>query len=432
MKANNWNWCSLKTIYVLAVISLFIYLLWGPQFNGIDSQTYMVAWDSILSGNIDKWRTPTYPIFIGLFKSIIEDKNVFILIILAQYLLFFISIRYFYKITSFLIPSITIGWFLTLVYALHPGIAYWNSYIMTEALSISISVFLLYSVSKILRQSYKNIIYFTWWLILLIFLRPSFLYLLPIFILFWFYMAYISKSMRKMALICLTCVCSITGIECAYIYKFYQCYGIISPTGISTINQYFLARENGILKPEHIEDEGLKAFVMESIDKNGIQYEQCVEIYFEAEKAINTFGLKSVSEAIDNSKRNELFTWVKKAIKRTYVVSQSELFQCNWPHPLNATKILFKDIISGTHISSLYLLLLIYLGFIIKQVHQKSNYCYSSLLLLLGSSNIFIIIIGAFWDWSRLIVPSLPIYLLMFGQLCNLIRLTIVPNEQLE
>lgn len=430
MKVSKWNLSPLQIIYGLAIInSLALIFIMGWNTSP-DSPSYIQAWDTLLSGKIDEWRTPTYPIFLGIIQSITGKQYLHFTAMCIQHLLFLLSIRYFHQIVKQICQGDKVSFWITILYALHPGIASWNNLILTESLAVIFSVFLVYSALKVWKEaSLKACFYFTLWLLLLIFLRPAFVYMLPVSLVAWIMAGFKRKEIRSVSFICIVGVITVSCCQLLYMKAFETKYGVFTPSGISTVNQYYIARQNGILNPNLIQDSLLRNYIENSITQNGVCYDNQHEgLWYETNHVINTYGLKNVQDAVSISNKSNLIGWLKKTGGRSYRATSCSLFIAYCGGPI-ATLI---DMV-GCCLNFLYLFLIIYTGILIGWIFKKHSLPWiSCLFYMLGCSNLIVAIVGAQAEWSRLVLPSLPVYLLMFGQLCNLIRISKAPNGQLE
>ena len=160
------KYLKLRYIYILSFL-LCIYLTYVFKVDiTFDTPTYINAWSSILEGHIDKWRTPTYPVFLGLMRIICGEQYLCYVVVL-QHLVFLVSIRYFYLLMQYSITNIKISFFLTLLYAVYPCVATYNCCIETSTFAVTGSVFLLYSILKLYKTScFRYGIYAFFWLFL--------------------------------------------------------------------------------------------------------------------------------------------------------------------------------------------------------------------------------------------------------------------------
>ena len=87
-----------QIIYLISVIYCIVLLLvYKVQLSG-DSQSYISAWDIFRSGNIDMWRTPVYPFFLGFLNMVFGDEYYLLMAVIIQHIIFLISVRFFYNL----------------------------------------------------------------------------------------------------------------------------------------------------------------------------------------------------------------------------------------------------------------------------------------------------------------------------------------------
>lgn len=408
---------DLRTIYLFAIISSLLLIIgWGVIWSPDDS--YITAWDNYSNGIIDAMRTPVYPLFLGLLRLIFGEKLFGLSAVIIQHIVFLISVRFFYKTAQYITNSERVSFWLTLFYALMPSITSWNNIILTESFAISGSVFLLYLTIQLYQKVSPNtLILHTIMMITLLFLRPIFVYMLPVFAVFWTF-AIIKKKFR-------VGLCGFSGvlisIVCLFSYmKVYEKeYGVFASSLVNTYNQSIISLQYGLFDLDAIENPELKADIIE-YEQYGkdINYEQGWRFFGE-------YDLKTMSDAIRISQKNNAIKWVQSIFGRMYKSAQKSLFFTG----LSGLSTFF-DII-GISLNTLYLFLIIYLFIIILWViRQVQLPPFTILLYLLGVSNIIVAIIGAQAEWDRLILPSMPIYLLMFGQICTMFKTR--PFNELE
>ena len=430
MKVSNLNITQLQIIYGLSILNSLLFIFFIGLEVAYDSSSYIQAWEVLLNGEIDKWRTPIYPIFLGIIQSIIGEEQFYTATICMQHLIFLLSIRYFYQVAKKLCHHKIIVFIITLLYALHPGIASWNNFILTESLAVSFSVFLIYFAMKVwMGGTCKDCFLYNFWLLLLIFLRPAFVYIIPVSIVAWTIAAILKKETRKSYISCIVGVFIVTCSQLIYMNKFEERFGIFSPSGISIVNQYYIARQTGLLDSNLTDNAGLKNYINKSILENGQTCENHNELWEESNDIVKLFGLKDVQKIVTISNKSNPISYIKKVGGR--IVRASYI---NYPPSYNKSLYSqYSTYILSINLSDIYLFLFFFFFILLYNIlKQKYIPWYSSFFFMLGCSNIIVAIVGAQGEWSRLILPSIPIYLLMFGQLCNMINITTVPNSQLE
>mgnify|MGYP004449052635 CR=1 FL=1 len=236
-----------RYIYIVAVINALLLICFGETKIFYDTQSYISAWEASISHlKIDILRTPIYPLFIGLCK--IFGGDFWKVVVLLQNVIFLFSVFYFKKITSLFIESKNVVFIITILYIITPGICHWTNCILTDALAISGTVFLFYNILYfITTNKWSYIVYSTLWLLFLVFLRPSFIYLLFICLLAWIYML---KKDKKKAIYGISGVLIVISLYCGYCFKFKEYYGIFATSSVGTLNQTYIALQYDLLQPE--------------------------------------------------------------------------------------------------------------------------------------------------------------------------------------
>ena len=407
---------DLKTIYIFAVIcSVILVFGWGV-LTSPDSVTYINAWDNYSVGKLDMLRTPIYPIFLGAVKVIFGERMFCMVAICIQHLLFLISIRYFYKLAHLLSNSANITFWLTLFYAIIPPITTWNNYILTESFAISGTVFLVYVAIKIF-EGFKLFytVYFTVLLSILVLLRPALIYLLPVFAVIWIYFFFKKANAIGLGGTCgvlIATICLLTHMK-----AFEKEYGIFASSSVNTVNQTHISRQYGLLNPDVIDNPKLKADIIASYEKYGREMEDYELAGREAGRLFRDYDLKTKNDAIYASYKSYPTQWVKKCFGRLYRSAKKSLFLTM----AGGFATIFDAI--GFNLNTLYLFLIIYIIILSYwTLYKRRLSVISFLLYMLGVSNIIVSIIGAQGEWERLILPSMPLYLLMFGQLCTMFK----------
>ena len=392
MKVSKWNLSPLQIIYGLAIINSLALIFFVGWKTCPDSITYVQAWDVISSGEIDKWRTPIYPIFLGVIQSIVGKEYLHIATICIQQLIFLLSIQYFYQAIRQLCQNLTVVFWITLFYALHPGVSSWNNFILTESLAVIFSVFLIYSALKVWKEaSLKACFYFTLWLLLLIFLRPAFVYMLPVSLVAWIMAGFKRKEIRSVSFICIAGVITVSCCQLLYMKAFETKYGVFTPSGISTVNQYCLAKQGNILNPDLIKHPKLKTYIERTINK-------------ETDEVFDHFELRDIQDAVSVSNKNNPIGYIKKAGGRLFRAAHG-----SYPPSYCEGTYLWLSHLFAVPFYVMYQFLFIYFLVLLYWMYRhKTVPWFSSFLFMLGCSNLIVAIVGAQAEWSRLVLPSLP------------------------
>lgn len=403
-----------QTILVAVAALVTLFMLAYGQVGGPDTHTYINAWPTIASGHLDKMRTPVYPLFIGLFEAISKVHRDFLLI-LFQNIVACIALYYAYKIIIRLTKSAKAAFWTVLVMAVLPAFIVYRNIIMTESFAISGSIFLIYCTLGIYDgRSRWNLLGFAFWLLFLIFLRPSFIYMLPVFAVAMGLIIWKKPALRKRAGIALLSIVAVTVALLGYMQAFYNEYGVFSMTSIGTENDVFIMRQSGDLDPSKTNDKALADYITKIYNEHGTGLytnEYLGIVGKEAAHIYEDWDLVTVHNLVKASK-----TWknqLKGVAIRTYYAGSSEFLYPRMSSPFamfNAT------------IGWIYLLLILYSIWIVAVWRATRHIPWESfLLLMLGGSNVIVAVVGAYGqaegEWGRLISPSLFIYFIMFAQL---------------
>ena len=409
------NFFRLRYIYILSILYCLLLLYkYKILFLG-DTLSYLAAWDILTDGHIDEWRTPVYPILLGLFKLIFGNNNYLQYVVLFQHFIYLISINYFHRLTLATTQNCTISFFFTCFYALFPCIPTWNCYILTESIAISCTIFYLYSLLLLYqKECITQWIITFFWILFLVFLRPAFIYLLPILFVGGFLLfiksekkssKYITSRLIGYAIVCTLFI--------AYVISFKNNYGIYSLSGIGTINKYWIARMAGTVNPMidydiNTQEPTCKRIVYGEIRKP-------VDVFYEAEVAISVYGLKHFSDYVNSSIKKNKSQYFKRIIRNFIDAANYSLFEPSYSSSSILRALRVKIFI-------VYIVLVIYFIVLIKHMIKKKTIAiFSCLLYMIGFSHLFVIIVGSPGDYSRLILPAIPVFLIMASQLIRYI-----------
>ena len=419
----------IQTIYIFAIANSLLIIGLTGVVELRDTASYLRAIESIAQGQIDLIRTPVYPIFLWLCHQLAGAAHYLMLAIILQHLLFLISIYYLFKTCRLLFtPLISIS--LTVIYAFEPSLTQWCSCIMTESLAVIGIVFLLYTtISMWKRPCWRLVMPHTCCIFLLIFLRPAFIYLLPVMFVAWLIGA--CKTVGTGRIIALANIALLAGVAVTvwgYVNKFEQAHGVKAITAISTINKYYIVRHEGMIDTTSFPNKDLECEIMESIHQKGYTYSANDALIEENIAFVKKYGLPNVDRLVNTSIAINKTQWIKKCFGRFYRAS-TELVSCgDFSSPYDTITHVFS--IAPT-MGMLYVFIFLYLAIIvIFSVNRRSILFTSTLLLMLAASNVIVAIIGAQHGWGRLVFPSFPVYLLMAGELLSLFEIKIKPKEK--
>ena len=403
----------LRNIYLLSTLHCLVLIIaCGVQWYD-DTLSYIKAWDVISSLQIDMWRTPVYPIFLGMLNFLFGNEHYLFCGIIVQHLIFLISIYYFYCLVGYIIKSQTVVICATAFYALYPCVTTWNCFLLTEPFAIYGTVFMLFcSFKAYCTNSILYILYYAFWTIFLIFLRPAQIYILPVFFVGWLLLYLKERHLTRVVVGGIITVCISVLILFFYCQCYKHKYGLFTPSGVGVTNKYYIARLDGDLKPEHTSNVGLKQFLKETIIVNGQIYNggTSQNLYLETEKVINLYGLKEVSDLVSNAVKYDFVTYVRRFMQRFHKAANDKLFATYIHTWKNVTDLI------GVSLKTLYWLLFLFPLLLMHNIKERKYIPWFTITLyILGCSHLFLIIFTCQNVWDRLVIPAVPIYIILFA-----------------
>ena len=405
----------IKLVYIVSIaVSLLCILCFGPiGYN--DTPSYLSAWENWSQGKVDTFRTPLYPMFLGAIKSI-AGKAWGWVAILIQYAIFVLSVKYFHKMANMMLKDRT-ALIVTVFYAIYPTFNSWGNLLLTDSLGLSMSVFFIYaSLKVIMNGSIRHTYIATLMLVLLLALRPASVSMLIPAALSFFPILFI-KEKRMAGILGLAgiAVCSV----CLLVYcgKVKEKTGIFTPSTVSVANDLTIARMYGYLLPEAIEDAHLSEVLRHNYEKYGLELQEGPVFYGAIGNLMDEFSVAEMKKAVNNSIRLNPALWLKALVKRFYLASltpatrsyTSDLFRVHPLFPIN--------------IGIVILLLTAYSIIIVIQLFRRRFPVAAVFLAATSLCIIGVSIVGAQFEYSRLILPAMPCILIVIAQLLENLKL---------
>ena len=90
---------KIKHIYIISVAVCFLCALVFHPIEYNDTPSYLSAWNTLSSGRWDTFRTPLYPVVLGVARNLLGKVWKWGVMII-QYGVFLLSIKYFHHIAS--------------------------------------------------------------------------------------------------------------------------------------------------------------------------------------------------------------------------------------------------------------------------------------------------------------------------------------------
>ncbi|MCW3115946.1 MAG: Dolichyl-phosphate-mannose-protein mannosyltransferase [Chitinophagaceae bacterium] len=408
-------------ILILCGACRLIYYSFFLNTQAGDSPSYLRYHGNIFTGQIDRLRTPAYPCFINLIR-LFGDKNLIDNIVIAQCILSFLSIIVFFYVVHAVFKSRPAILTSTLLFGLMlPTISY-DKVIMTESLSVcSIIAFIGFIVSYFKKPTLIKAILLTLFVFFAMMLRPAFIYLLPVMILFWVLRFILYKEEKKFCL---------SGLLTSG-------FVIILIIGYSELND----RENSFdgISIVSTNINQLNIIINTKMYNNGNDTELSKEIetylrkpepggghWSLLHKINQNYAPKRISKFVTVCIRNQPGLYIKNIFQTAYSLTRRNIFTNYAKHKPG----FFSKIIAiienrwfniGFSLIYLYLIFdLIY--FIINWTKLKRVLLFRVLLWLLVVAQLAVAIIGAQDEYQRLVVTAIPCLIILlffhFDKLC--------------
>lgn len=422
---------QLRAIYLFSIINAFLLqFIYVISLNG-GTETYFSAGNVFWNGGIDFLRTPVYPIICHIFYTL-SSQYVYYIISLFQFLIFLLSIKFFYKLCKILIESNSLIFITTLFYAVFPFFISWTMDIITESLSLSLFIIACYYILKSINEkSLKLVLYNVLFLSFLIFIRPIFIYVIPVEFLIWLYLIFIKREKFHFINICGTIV--VVLLYLGYCNKYKQQYGMFTTSEVGYENQYCILRENNIVDYSYSNNLYLKHDIDSFIKKGtNFRYHYFGELTF----IIRKYGFPEANKLINYSIKAHKKQYVFSILKR--IIDNSDK-PC-WGIYLNARNAYLGYTVNNYILQwfsitfmSLYFLLLSSIIIFLAFWKQKKKFPLKSIILwLLITMNLLLVIVGAQDDYFRLILPSSPFILILLFELIDKLLINISFKEKIN
>lgn len=222
-----------------SALSSYKYYFWGlttailllyditPRIDGFDTPYYFMAGDNLWHGTIDCLRTPVYPLLLKLFCSCFGYNTGIVCIVILQSIIYLISVKSLINITTYTIRNLSVRAITCLMYivCVAPG---WCNELMTESLSISGCVIIADLLCRyITKPSMRLSAGIAGLTAFLIFLRPSFIFLLAIQPFVWIVL-WIRKKHRVLQVISLSLTILCSSLFLSYCKSYEKEYGVFT------------------------------------------------------------------------------------------------------------------------------------------------------------------------------------------------------------
>lgn len=392
--------------WFVAVFVLTLYNL-TPALNSFDTEYYILAGQNFLDGKIDCLRTPVYPLLCQAFIKLFGIEGLPTAMTIFQSLIYLISLVSLQHIANYTIKNKTIR-FITLFFyilCIAPG---WCNEILTESLCISGCVIMTDLVlSFIYKPTIAKNTALHLFLILLVFLRPTFIIFFAILPVVWLFHRTLFK--HKIISFSLTIIC----IACfgAYCYAYMNVYGKFGTSSALVINKIYDAHRGGYWDTSAVKSPESKKWI-DYIDEHYTgNYGFLYQIFTEHPESI-----VPISEGCDEIIQIHKPEWQKYRIQ-LFASSCDKRMQAavNTHTPLSSVLFLSSLFLSFP-LSLFYLIIiLVSIALLVYFIINKSIPIGHFLIIAIIFAYTVGIVLNACDSHERLLLPVYPLFIVMLG-----------------
>lgn len=391
------------------VLILTLYNL-TPSIGGFDVPYYFLAGEHFWNGQIDCLRTPVYPFLLKLFNVWFGEHGSIAGLIILQSIVYLISLVSLKSLAEKVIQSNGIRFVLLLFYVscIAPG---WCNELLTESLSISGCIILTdIVVSYINRPSPGRITLIHLLLLVLVFLRPTFILFFAILPVIWIYQIWNSKNKGHYSIaLGLTIVCVLCfGSYCKLYEKQFGHFGV-STTFV--FNKVYDAHRGNYWDPSVVKDTEARKWI-ELIDQ---EYEGTYDFIYntvtehpEALNLINRGCDDIINAHYEEHKQYRLKLFISSFDKRL-------LAAVNTHTPLSSV-LFFSSLFLSFPVSLFYLITLAAtFALILNTIQKRRIPLIAFFLTAIVLAQTVGIILTTSDAHERVLLPVYPVFLILLG-----------------
>jgi len=378
----------------------------GAVHNG-DTPSYIEAWDVYYAnGIIDEFRTPVYPVIIGIGKLLL-GSNWEVFVISLQAVVFYLCGIYFSRLASGVISNRCMAWVAVFLYFLFFPIVNFIPAIGTEAIAFSLTALWGYCIRRFLQRPCLK--YGTAISVLTlteIMLRPAMLVLAITIVGIAIAGIFMKQYRRKVLPMLLTLTAP--AIACGiYMTGIYHITGVRTISVVSTLNKYFMAREYNDILPDLLADNPEALELQLRHHKEGHAYEQD---YINAQWA-------EISELLESGimsypALDDYAAAVKKHYPEVWYGNILRNISMSLTHQ-GPVKNICNDLV----------VFIFAFAFVAAWIKYRRFTLINFVSLLVTGGSLLSIFLYAQNDYGRLMLPVSPFLILMGGQLLSCIHL---------
>lgn len=393
----------------VAIVVLTLYNL-TPSLNGFDTQFYILAGENLWNGHIDCLRTPVYPLLCKILSLLFGQNGLHPAMTILQSSVYLLSLCRLKHLAEMTIKNEAIRFALLLFYVscIAPG---WCNEIMTESLSISGTIIITdLVVSFIKKTTTKTNVLIHSILLLLVFLRPTFVLFLMLLPLLWLYRLLTCKPNKHL---CVALALSFFSIFCfvGYCHAYKQEFGHFGATTTFVFNKIYDAHRGGYWDPSSVKNKQAQAWI------------EYIDHQYDGTYAPTYFTIMNHPESLVLINRG--CDDIIKAHRKEYLDYRTKLFVNSFDKRLLAAVNTHSPLSAILFVSSLFLSFPVSLFYLVTIMAIVSLIIYvfrnrqipviPSFLILIVFAHSVGIIITTSDAFERVLLPVYPVFIVLLG-----------------
>lgn len=410
-------WYGIVVAIMTAEVIAFACHYGGARLT-FDSHGYIAACYRLRHGLPDLLRTPAYPLIIAAARMTFQSLWP-LAVLTIQYAVFLASAWILRKAALRYVGDRKIVFAIVATYLLLPGNCLFAVSILTETFAVAGVIFLIWHMLRPLpgAPSARDAALSAAWLIFLIFLRPIFIYLLPVYLGFHLVVWWRLRGTHSMTGIRTAMVGSLLTIAlvCAYQWHIKATYGVAAMSSVTTINNYHLVREAGIHSPELSRSKVL-ADTLATFPAGATGTESIMTHWNEVNALTRNYPIADLDDYVDKAMRSHPTEIARLLTKRALMESPcAPIFSDDGTLPHNPLRPLYPTI--GMY----WLFIIMFIGMMLRQWRRERQLPLIPATLTLITAGITLAsVLGAMSEWDRLMFPGIPALMLICGRFASL------------
>ena len=398
-------------VFIISAIIRTIYYSTLLSTRQVDTASYINYHANILKGQTEALRTPVYPYFIKSI-ALFGTDNLINNIATAQIIISFLSIILFYKTVNHILKNRGMVIAASLLYGAMLPVFNFDKVVITESLSVSYIVLLMYLLTSYLQTPKKSkAIILTLSVFIAIMLRPSFIYLLPLTGAFWIFRLMMIKPERKTCLAGLCTSAMVITLLLGYSYLNQKNFGFNGISVVTNNNQMTVVIRSGLY------NNGNDPEISNAIKNNFRQLHKKVVPKDSLINITQKFDHERVHKFLVNCVMNQKDAYARHIYGVITSLENENIFTDYATH--KSTPLAYKiDAVEYSVFRINFIFLYLFLGIcllllIVKWIKAKQPPWFILVLWLISIAQIAVAVIGGYDEYQRLIIAAIPALIIL-------------------